>query len=337
KSISPGEIDAVHRQRLLQGGDQDRIARAEKLLSSSSNDRKAVLKQYEAVLTQRGDPARGAAVFGKVCASCHKFGGQGHEVGPDLAALTDKSVDALMTAILDPNREVDARYASYTAALTDGRVLSGLIAAETASAITLKRQEGQADVILRGDLEALKTDGHSLMPEGLEKDLSPTALADVIAYVASGAIAPKSFAGNRPEIVTPATDGSLRLPASAAAIFGDTLAFETEFGNLGYWQSPSDRAVWTFRVDRPRTFTVTMEWACADDAAGNAFEARFGDRALTGVVGGTGAGTWANYRSIFVGEVTLSAGNHRCEFRPRGPIRGALLDLRAVVLTPRGE
>ena len=69
-----------------------------------------------------GRPERGQDVFERLCAACHKLDGQGHEVGPDLAALTDTSPEALLVAILDPNREVDARYANYTAALKDGRV-----------------------------------------------------------------------------------------------------------------------------------------------------------------------------------------------------------------------
>ena len=147
----------------------------------------------------RATPARGEAVFARLCAGCHKFGGQGHEIGPDLAALTDRSPEALLMAILDPNREVDARYAGYTAALKDGRVVTGLIASETANAITLKRQEGQTDVILRADLEELKTSGQSLMPEGLENDLKRSDLADLIAYLASGGERPKVLAGNHPE------------------------------------------------------------------------------------------------------------------------------------------
>jgi hypothetical protein len=80
-----------------------------------------------------------------------------------------------------------------------------------------------------------------------------------------------------------------------------------------------------------------MEWACADESAGNGFEVRVGGRATEATVGGTGAGTWARYRSIFLCEATLSAGAHRLEIRPAGPIRGALMDLRAVVLTPRSD
>lgn len=261
--------------------------------------------------------------------------GLGHEAGPDLAALTDTTPDALLTAVLDPNRDVDARYATYTAALKDGRVVTGLVASETANAITLKRQEGQADVILRADLDDLSTAGRSLMPEGLENDLKPADLADLIAFVAGQGDRPKEVEGNRHRTVALGPDGVLRLPASAAEIYGPNLTFETPSANLGYWHSPEDHAAWTFRLDRPGTYTVSMEWACEDGSAGNPFTVRVGGTTVRGTVGGTGAGTWANYRSIFVGEMTLPAGTSRLDFRPAGPVRGALLDLRAVALTPR--
>jgi hypothetical protein len=58
-----------------------------------------------------------------------------------------------------------------------------------------------------------------------------------------------------------------------------------------------------------------------------------GSRTIKGTVGSTGS--WSRYQSIFVGEATLREGTERLEIRPSGPPRGALLDLRAVVLVPR--
>ena len=66
-----------------------------------------------------------------------------------------------------------------------GRIFNGIIAAETATSITLKRAEARQDVILRNTIEELAATGVSLMPEGLEKDLSPQDLADVIALIQS--------------------------------------------------------------------------------------------------------------------------------------------------------
>jgi hypothetical protein len=170
------------------------------------------------------------------------------------------------------------------------------------------------------------------MPEGLENDLKGTDLADLAAYIAGR---PKTVAGNRPETVSQADDGSIRLTAASAEIHGATLIYEPEFENLGHWHSAGDHAVWTVRVTRPTSFTVAMEWACADESAGNRFRIGVGGKSIEGLVGGTGARSWANYRSIFIGEVDLPEGTHRLDIRPARPLRGALLDLKAIVLTPR--
>ncbi|WP_435010880.1 PVC-type heme-binding CxxCH protein [Tundrisphaera lichenicola] len=330
-AIRPGEVDAAHRQRLLSLADGSLQARASKLFAGTEG-RAQVVAAYRESLGRAGNPIGGERVFARLCAGCHKLGGKGHAVGPDLEALTDTSAEALAVAILDPNREVDARYFGYDAATTDGRVFSGLIASETGNALTLKRQDDQSDVILRADLEELKNSGRSLMPEGLERDLSRDDLADLIAYL-DASNRPKDLPGNRPRTIAQDANGSLHLLAESAAIFGETLTFEPEFGNLGYWHSPSDRAIWTLRVDRLSTFTVTFDYACADEAAGDSFLIRANGTTTRGTIGSTGS--WSDYRSLFVREMTLPAGTHRLEVRPAGPIRGALLDLRSVTLTPR--
>ena len=105
-------------------------------------------------------------------------------MGPNLlAVITGKSTEDLLTAILDPNREVDPRYVNYLANTVDGRVLTGIITAETAGAITLRRSEGGEDTIRRSDLESLRSTGISLMPEGLEKNITKQEMADLIGFV----------------------------------------------------------------------------------------------------------------------------------------------------------
>ena len=74
---------------------------------------------------------------------------------------------------------------NYNVALEDGRVVSGIIAEESANAISLKRAEGATDVIARDQIETIASTGVSLMPEGLEKGLSQQDLADLIAFVRS--------------------------------------------------------------------------------------------------------------------------------------------------------
>ncbi len=64
------------------------------------------------------------------CATCHRIGDVGREVGPNLTALTDKSPAALLTALLDPNQAVETRYVSYLAETTNGRLLNGILTSE---------------------------------------------------------------------------------------------------------------------------------------------------------------------------------------------------------------
>src|SRR5262249_57417059 len=113
--------------------------RAAKLFAgASSADRQKVLKEHEAALSLKGDAARGKAAFAKHCAACHRLDGAGHEVGPDLTAVAHKTPAYLLGEVLDPNRNLDSRYVQYTVTTARGLTYVGLLAAETATSITLK-------------------------------------------------------------------------------------------------------------------------------------------------------------------------------------------------------
>jgi putative membrane-bound dehydrogenase-like protein len=337
KRVLAFEIDAVRRQRLLQHRTAAVRNRAARLFADAVNpDRRKVVKAYQAALTLSGDRRRGVQLFSKHCASCHRLGGVGHEVGPDLASVGDKSPPALLVAILDPNRAVEARYLNYTATLKNGRTFTGVLAGETGNSITLVEPEGKKRVILRTDLDELNSSGKSVMPDGLEKDLKPQDVADLIAFVRSG-IPPlqrKVVEGNRPELVRPMEDGSLWLLPANCAIYGKTLVLEKKYGNLGWWTSADDHAVWTVEVARPGKYAVWLDWACEDRSAGNTFLLQAGSERLTGTVRGTGS--WDTYQRFKIGEIRLSAGRQKLEFRPAGKIAGALLDLRSLRLVPVG-
>jgi hypothetical protein len=56
--------------------------------------------------------------------------------------------------------------------------------------VTLRRQDGKEDVLLRSQIDAMTASGQSLMPEGIEKDLKPADLADLISYLVTAGAAP---------------------------------------------------------------------------------------------------------------------------------------------------
>ena len=192
KTLPAQEIDASRRQRLLSHKDAQIRASATKVFAASTNiDRGKVLDLYTISLPEKTDLARGAKLFQKSCATCHKLGDVGQNVGPDLASVGDKSVQGLLTAILDPNKAVEARYINYVATTKKGLTFSGILSAETSTTITLTANDGKTHQLLRNELEDLSSTGKSMMPEGLEKELPYQEMADVIAYIRASVAAPK--------------------------------------------------------------------------------------------------------------------------------------------------
>ncbi len=335
KQITPGEINAVRRQRLLGHRSAEVRRRTAKLFADAVNpDRQKVIDAYQPVLTMPGDAKRSVALFGKHCAACHQLAGVGNAVGPDLASLGDKSPQALLIAILDPNRAVEARYVGYSATTKGGRIFTGVLASETGNSITLIAADGKKETILRGDLDELTSSGKSAMPEGLEKEIKADDMADLIAHLRSvGPQAkPKTFAGNKPELVRPGRDGSLLLSATNGEIYGRTLIFEPKYGNLGYWSSEDDHVIWSVEVTRPGKYAVWLDWACEEGSAGKMFLLQAGANQLTGKVDSTGS--WDVYRQAKAGEIVLPSGRQRVTFRSAKRIFNPLIDLKSTRLVP---
>jgi putative membrane-bound dehydrogenase-like protein len=184
--ITVAEIDSA-RLKLLElrpdASIRDRVQRLAAKLQTGP--RQEVVAAYQTALTLAADEKRGKATFQKTCSSCHRLDDVGFEIGPSLAAIKNRGPEAILLNVLDPNREVNPQYVNYIAVLNDGRTLNGIIASETATGITLKRAENATDNVQRADLEQLQSTRQSIMPEGLEKQLSQQDIADVIAYLMS--------------------------------------------------------------------------------------------------------------------------------------------------------
>jgi putative membrane-bound dehydrogenase-like protein len=184
--IALGDLDPGRVKALSTHADEAIRNRAAKLAARLQTSRRTdVLAAYRKALDAEGDAPRGKEIFKKVCAACHQVQGVGHALAPSLAAMKARGPEAIMTNVLDPNREVNPQYVSYTLVTTDGRTLSGMISAETATSVTLKRADNQTDTVLRIDIDVLKSTGLSLMPEGLEKQLDVTQMADLLAFLKS--------------------------------------------------------------------------------------------------------------------------------------------------------
>jgi len=188
-AIEAGRIPAADisegRLKLLEASKHpDVAAGATRLLArAGSAHRQDVLAIYAGCLSLDGDVDRGRLVFRAACASCHRVEGLGHELGPNLAAMKSRGPESILVNVLDPNREVNPLYMNYVCVTGDGRTVTGMLASETATSVTLRRAEGAEDMVLRADIEELRSLGQSMMPEGLEKQVDPQAMADLIAYL----------------------------------------------------------------------------------------------------------------------------------------------------------
>ncbi|MBI5760598.1 MAG: c-type cytochrome, partial [Planctomycetales bacterium] len=183
-TVSATDVPLARRNLLLRNANAAIKERALKLFArEAAGPREVVLKEYQAALTLAGDAGRGRKVFQRECRQCHRVGDDGFDVGPSLATVRHRGPDELLLHVLDPNREVGPNFVEYVVVLNDGRTATGLIASETPTSITLRRAEGATETILRREIDEVSSTGKSLMPEGVEKKIATTEMADLLAFL----------------------------------------------------------------------------------------------------------------------------------------------------------
>jgi putative heme-binding domain-containing protein len=166
------------------------LAAAEPLLKQLNADdagRAARLAELEPLLapSAAGDASRGQSVFlGKTaaCTTCHAIGGAGGQVGPDLSKIGAlRSGRDLLESIVFPAASIARGFESFVVETTDGDVYAGTLAAESADAIRLKTP---AEVTIpRSRVKSIRQDQTSIMPQGLDAQLSRQELADLLAFL----------------------------------------------------------------------------------------------------------------------------------------------------------
>jgi hypothetical protein len=140
-------------------------------------------KTYAEVVNQPANTADGEAVFKRVCATCHAPQPGMERVGPDLVTVSDQPKEQILLSILDPNREVNPKYSRVNIVTESGQVLAGIITDENESTITLVDSQGKAFPVARADIDELQTSPKSLMPEELNKEITPAQMRDLIAFL----------------------------------------------------------------------------------------------------------------------------------------------------------
>jgi hypothetical protein len=186
-SVRLGDIPIAERTKLTDHPDRKVRDRAKKILASGgglpSPDRQKVIDEILPVVRAGGDAGRGKVVFKEQCGKCHMHSGEGGKVGPELTGMAVHPAHELLIHILDPNRSVEGNYRAYTVVTDDGRVTTGLLAAESKTAIEIVDAEGKRVAIQREEIDEFNPSPNSLMPVGFEKQLKPEAFADLLAFL----------------------------------------------------------------------------------------------------------------------------------------------------------
>jgi putative heme-binding domain-containing protein len=185
--VSMLDLTIDQRQGLLVHPRRDVAGRAKKLLARDAGipnpDRQKVVAERLHLAQRRGDANAGKAIFKKNCAVCHVYAGEGGKVGPDLTGMAVHPKSELLVDIFDPSRNVEGNYRQYLLTTRSGRFLAGILSSETKTTVELIDAQAQRHVIQREDIEDLQATPKSLMPEGLEKQLSNEDLANLLEFL----------------------------------------------------------------------------------------------------------------------------------------------------------
>ncbi len=182
--INPNALDASRRGRLLRHGSERVKQAAAKIFNENGTASRAeVVRKFRPALALAGDVSRGGIVFNKLCVTCHKRGDLGNEVGPNLQSVVNHPAEKLIVSILDPNAGIEPGYTAYSAQLSDGEEIYGIVAAETGNSLVMKLADGKTRTLLRSGIAALRSANLSLMPEGLEAGMSPQDMADLVRFL----------------------------------------------------------------------------------------------------------------------------------------------------------
>ena len=184
-SLQRGDLSALQREQLAANRNPELAKRARRLLKHSTDDAglQQRIKRYQDALPGRPSAERGRQVFAKSCLACHQLKQDGFPVGPPLGSVTNKPDAALIRDLLDPSGHIESDYGTYIVVTTQGRTFTGVLASESATSVTLRKEKGATDVILRRDVETIKASNVSLMPADLHKQINPQQAIDLIAFL----------------------------------------------------------------------------------------------------------------------------------------------------------
>ena len=191
KKIPAADVsaDIVRQIRNLKNNDLNkRLSEVWGVVRDTPADRAKVMASYKKMLTSATirppDPSLGRAIFGKTCAQCHTMFGVGGKVGPDLTGSNRANLDYLLENVIDPSAVIPKEYAATVIEMKDGRVLTGIVRAETSVALTVVTANDTL-TLPRAEIEMTMPSKTSMMPDDLLAQLKQPEIQALVHYMKS--------------------------------------------------------------------------------------------------------------------------------------------------------
>jgi putative heme-binding domain-containing protein len=167
-------------------GAEDRLAKLTANLPPANEQTEKLLAARRAGYhPEKSDVRRGADVFGRNCAVCHRVGTTGALIGPQLDGVGNRGLDRLVEDILDPNRNVDAAFRMQTITRKDGTVLAGLFRRDEGAQVVFADFTGKEFNLPKADIQARSESETSLMPPGMSEIIPEAEFYDLLAFLLS--------------------------------------------------------------------------------------------------------------------------------------------------------
>ena len=187
KSDPAVTLELLAAAQLRSANDATIADRLQRYLRNRSGDLlQPALVQYEACL-EGGDAKAGERLFRQhlaaQCIRCHKLGGEGSEVGPDLKGIANKrDAGYLLRSVVDPSADIDPKYLAKTFLLASGQIIQGVVQSENDQQIVLVDNRGQEVRVPQSEIEDESDQRVSIMPT-MTDVLSPEEIRDVVAFL----------------------------------------------------------------------------------------------------------------------------------------------------------
>ena len=188
-AIGVGFFQSAQIEQLRASKSVELRAMVEKLFGPApGTDRLAIVSDYAGKWpASAANVARGEMLYKQHCAQCHQdridVDGVLPSVGPNLQALSIWKNEAWLSAILDPNRTVEAKYRRISILSIDGSTIVGLKVRESEDRIEIVNDQGSLISMTRASIDEMRESEKSLMPEGFEKVLTPQDMASVVTFI----------------------------------------------------------------------------------------------------------------------------------------------------------